>query len=73
MSIRDAVLHRRSYPRVTPDAPTTAELLPLVEAAATAPDHASLHPWRLIEVRGDVRVRLGEAFVEESEIGRAHV
>jgi nitroreductase len=66
VSIRDAVERRRSYPRVTADAPTTAQLLPLIEAAATAPDHASLRPWRLIEVRGDARRRLGEAFVEES-------
>jgi nitroreductase len=64
--VRDAILHRRSYPRVTMDAPTTVELLPLIEAAATAPDHASLHPWRIIELRGDARVRLGNAFVEES-------
>jgi nitroreductase len=59
-------LRRRSYPRVTADAPSTAELLPLLEAAATAADHASLRPWRVIELRGDARVRLGEAFVEES-------
>ena len=64
--VRDAVLRRRSYPRVTADAPTTAELLPLVEAAATAPDHASLHPWRVIELRGTARERLGAAFVEAS-------
>jgi len=51
---------------VTADAPTTAELLTLLEAAATAPDHASLHPWRLIELRGEARERLGAAFVEES-------
>ena len=30
------------------------------------PDHGSLKPWRLIEVRGDARERLGAAFVEES-------
>jgi nitroreductase len=66
VSIRDAVLRRRSYPRVTADAPTTDELLPLIAAAATGPDHASLRPWRLIELRGDARRRLGEAFVEES-------
>jgi len=66
VSIRDAVARRRSYPRVTADAPTTAELLPLLEAAATAPDHGSLHPWRVIEVRGAARERLGAAFVEES-------
>jgi len=66
VSIRDAVERRRSYPRVTADAPSTEELLPLIAAAATAPDHASLRPWRVIEVRGAARQRLGEAFVEES-------
>jgi nitroreductase len=66
VSIREAVTRRRSYPRVTADAPSSAELLPLIESAATAPDHASLRPWRLIELRGDARERLGAAFVEES-------
>ncbi|HEX4444570.1 MAG TPA: nitroreductase family protein, partial [Galbitalea sp.] len=65
MSVTDAVKRRRSYPRVTADAPSTEQLLPLLEAAATAADHASLRPWRVIELRGDARVRLGEAFVEE--------
>ena len=63
---RDAILRRRSYPRVTTEAPTTEELIPLIEAAATVPDHASLKPWRVIELRGDARVRLGDAFVAQS-------
>jgi nitroreductase len=66
VSILDAVLRRRSYPRVTANAPSTEELLPLIAAAATGPDHASLRPWRLIELRGDALHRLGQAFVEES-------
>lgn len=66
MSLREAVQRRRSYPRVTADAPSTAELLPLLEAAASAADHGALRPWRVIELRGDARIRLGEAFVEES-------
>ncbi len=51
---------------MTADAPSSDELLPLIAAAATAPDHASLRPWRIIEIRGDARVRLGDAFVEQS-------
>ena len=66
MSVREAVLKRRSYPRVTLDAPTHDELLPLIAAAATGPDHASLKPWRVIELRGDALTQLGEAFVDES-------
>jgi nitroreductase len=51
---------------VTADAPTHEELLPLVAAAGTAADHGALEPWRLIELRGDARVRLGRAFVAAS-------
>jgi nitroreductase len=72
VSLKHAVERRRSYPRVTADAPTTAELLPLIEAAATAPDHGSLRPWRLIELRGDARDRLGAAFVAASGLEGAH-
>jgi nitroreductase len=71
VSIREAVERRRSYPRVTSDAPTSEQLLPLIAAAATVPDHAALRPWRLIELRGDARTRLGEAFVEESGLSGA--
>lgn len=62
----DAVLRRRSHSSVTPDAPTHEELLPLVAAAATVADHSAMRPWRLIELRGDARNRLGAAFVEAS-------
>jgi len=48
------------------DAPTRAELLPLVAAAARSADHAALRPWRLIELRGDARVRFGEALITAS-------
>ena len=60
----DAVQARRSHSKVTTDAPTRAELLPYVAAAARVADHGALRPWRLIELRGTDRVRLGSAFVE---------
>lgn len=66
MSVLGAVRRRQSHSKVTTEAPSHAELLPLVEAAATVADHASLRPWRLIELRGDARERLGAAFVEAS-------
>ena len=62
----DAVTRRRSQPKVTDAAPGHDELLPLVEAAAAVADHGSLRPWRLIELRGEARARLGAAFVEAS-------
>jgi nitroreductase len=62
----DAVRRRRSRPKVTQDAPSDEQLLPLVAAAAGAADHAALRPWRLVALRGEARERLGEAFVAAS-------
>lgn len=64
--IAEGMRRRRSHPSVTDAAPTKRELLPLIEAAASLADHASLRPWRIIALRGDARVRLGEAIVEAS-------
>jgi nitroreductase len=52
---------------VTAEAPSHSELLPLVEAAASVADHGVLRPWRLIELRGNARQRLGNAFVAATE------
>jgi nitroreductase len=57
-------MRRRSYSKVTADAPTHEQLVRLVGAAATAADHSSLRPWRIIELRGDARARLGAAMGE---------
>ena len=66
MSVLDAVSRRRSHSKVTAAAPTREQLLPLIAAAGGVADHASLRPWRLIELRDDARVRLGEAMVVAS-------
>ncbi|MBW9093258.1 nitroreductase family protein [Microbacterium jejuense] len=57
----DAALARRSWSKVTDEAPTHDELLRFVAAAGRVADHSSLRPWRLIELRGDDRERLGRA------------
>lgn len=62
-----AVASRRSHSRVTDAAPSHEELLPVVAAAGRVADHSSLQPWRIIEVRADARIRLGEAFVAAAE------
>ena len=61
MTAYDAVLARRSYSKVTAETPTAEEIERLLEAAATAADHAGLAPWRVIELRGAARERLGDA------------
>lgn len=57
----EAVRARRSWSKVTDEAPTHAELLTLVSAAGRVADHSSLRPWRLIELRGTDREVLGRA------------
>jgi nitroreductase len=57
----EAMRVRRSWSKVTDEAPTHDELLRLVSAAGRVADHSSLRPWRLIELRGTDRERLGRA------------
>lgn len=64
MSALEATLARQSWSKVTADAPTRAELLPLVAAAGRVADHSSLQPWRLIELRDDDRLVLGAAIAK---------
>ncbi|MBL3698897.1 nitroreductase [Leucobacter luti] len=51
---------RRSHSKVTDDAPPEALLAEFVGAMSSIADHSGLRPWRLIELRGDARLRLGE-------------
>ena len=62
----DAMLRRRSYSRVTEAAPSHDDLLPLIAGAARVADHSSLRPWRVIELRGAARNRLGAAFAKDA-------
>ncbi len=67
-AVLDAVAARRSQSKVTAAVPTHGDLLPLVAVAARVADHGALRPWRLIELRGDARRRLGDAFVAASGV-----
>lgn len=64
MSAYASMQQRRSCPRVEASAPDHDEILHLVEAAGTVADHGSLRPWRLIELRGTARARVGSALAE---------
>jgi len=52
---------RRSVSKVGPETPSDAELADLLAAVTPVADHKALRPWRLITLRGDDRLRLGEA------------
>jgi nitroreductase len=60
-SALSAMRERRSFSRVTDEAPDRAELEEFVAAAGRVADHSALRPWRLIEIRGDDRAALGRA------------
>ncbi|PPK64836.1 nitroreductase [Actinokineospora auranticolor] len=60
-TVRDAIRLRRSATRLTGPAPTDADVVSLLAAAANGPDHGLLRPWRFILVRGDRRADLGRA------------
>jgi nitroreductase len=60
----DAIMTRRSVPRVGDRAPDEATIERLIAAATRAPTHHLTQPWRFIVLRGDARKRLGEAWAE---------
>lgn len=64
MDALEAILTRRSVPPVKmgPPGPDAAQLRRILEAAAAAPDHGLLRPWRFLVVQGEDRRQLGELF-----------
>ncbi len=62
--VLEALRGRRSRSSVGGGAPTHEELVPLVAAVSRLADHGGLRPWRVIEIRGGARDRLGAAMDE---------
>ncbi len=67
MDALDCILTRRSGGRLTEPAPSGGNLATLLAAAAAAPDHGLLRPWRFIVLRGHALHRLGEVFAKAEE------
>lgn len=63
-AVAEAMLRRRSHSSVGDEAPTDKQLRRAIEAAGSVADHAALHPWRVIAIRGSARERLGRAIAE---------
>lgn len=62
----EALLQRRSHSKVTDEAPSHAELERLISAMSSVADHSRLRPWRIIELRGDARAKLGKGLAKAS-------
>ncbi len=66
MEALDLLLNRTSSPMLQGEAPSDEQLALMLKAAARAPDHGSLQPYRFIRVEGKGLNALGELFVEAS-------
>lgn len=67
-----ALIHSRqniSPKRLAAPGPDPAQLEQLLSAAAAAPDHGQLHPWRFVIIPQDKRALLAEVFAQ-ALIGR---
>jgi nitroreductase len=64
MDALEALHTRASAAALVDPAPNDDQLAAMLKAAAHAPDHALMRPWRFIVVRGDARIRLGEVMAE---------
>ncbi len=66
MQALEAILTRVTVPpvKMAEPAPDDAALSRMLEAAAAAPDHGKLCPWRFLVIRGAGREHLGELFVQ---------
>ncbi len=66
--VADPVLHaiatRRSISKVGPETPSDSDLREIIRAISSVADHKGLKPWRFLIIRGDDRLRLGEALDE---------
>lgn len=58
MNTRQTVLPKR----LTTPGPSAAQLEMLLRAAASAPDHGQLRPWRFVQVPAEARARLADTF-----------
>jgi nitroreductase len=64
MDALDAIFARRSTGRLTEPAPAGDDLRLILEAAAAAPDHGELRPFRFVVLAGDAKDAFGEVLAD---------
>jgi nitroreductase len=63
MELFEALLTRRSAGRLTEPGPDAAQLARILDAAAHAPDHGRLRPWRILALDAPARQHFADAVV----------
>lgn len=64
MDALEAIWARRSIGRLGDPGPSPEDLYLVLEAAAAAPDHGELRPWRFVVLEGPAKDRFGEVLAE---------
>lgn len=64
MDAIEALMGRVSPAQLAEPGPDPAQLRILLAAAARAPDHGRMQPWRFVLIAGEARVRLGEVMAQ---------
>src|SRR5258705_9508635 len=65
MELFEALFTRMSIGKVSPDPVPRALIEKILEAAAQAPNHHKVQPWRFIVLTGAARERLGEIMARD--------
>ena len=64
MDALDAIFARRSIGRLQPPAPDADDLDTILRAAAVAPDHKTLRPWKFVVLEGDGKDAFGAVLAD---------
>lgn len=64
MDVIEAIHERHSAAKMKPDAIPRELIEKLLAAAAQAPNHYKIHPWRFVVLTGQARERLGDLMAE---------
>src|SRR5260221_4248684 len=65
MELFEAIFNRMSIGKVKPDPVPQGLIEKILEAAAQAPNHHKVQPWRFIVLTGAARERLGEIMARD--------
>tara|TARA_B100000575_G_C22962464_1_gene555994 strand:- start:242 stop:805 length:564 start_codon:yes stop_codon:yes gene_type:complete len=67
METMKTLLSRRSISKLKNPHPSKNEMNEVYQAALRAPDHSWLRPWKFIEITGESRNKLAQAFVNATK------